>query len=332
MTMSLQSPAWRADGTSAESISAVAMPGSVDDSLVSGADEKILRRDETLVRAVLDGMAPRDKELLRLSIGSGFGTEEIAVTLGVSPRRARAQVQDAIARFDSRSAGVALTCAAGISCEEVLAIMPDLAASEPRLSEQQCRVLAEHSASCPACGEVLADWNVGAALHDVLAVTVQTQRSSRQRSDRDVSAPRSFRLARPMAVAGSAIAVLVIAGTAAGVSQLTSHTTRTPTASPTTHAVPVVVPSVHSSSPSPAAAPTHTSSHTAAAAVPESAPKKTTSTQPSSSQSSSSSASSSPSPSSSPTSTPTPTPTPTDTSTPTPTPTDTSDSPSPTGS
>jgi DNA-binding CsgD family transcriptional regulator len=304
-------------------MSAVALPGSVDDSGVSGADEKILRRDETLVRAVLDGMEPRDKEMLRLSIGSGFSTDEVAVTLGVSPRRARTQVHDAIARFDSRSAAVALTCAAGIDCEEALAIMPDLAPSEPQLSEQQCRLLADHSTSCPACGEVLADWNVGTALHDVLAVTVQTQRSSRQRSDRDVSAPSSFRLARPMSVAGSAIAVLVIAGTAAGVSQLTSHTTRTPTASQTSHPAPVVVPSVRTSSPSPAASPTRASSHSAAAAVvPESAPKKPASSpdpQPappptSPTATASPSPSTSPSPPPSPSTSPPPSPTPTDTS------------------
>jgi DNA-directed RNA polymerase specialized sigma24 family protein len=89
-------------------------PAYSDDGGTPGADEESRSRDQALVLAALDGMSPSDYEVLRLSIGIGFDAAELAVTLGVSVRRAQTEARTAIARFDSRSIAVILTSRARI--------------------------------------------------------------------------------------------------------------------------------------------------------------------------------------------------------------------------
>jgi hypothetical protein len=313
--------------TSAASRTAAESAADSDQDLLPGGAGEERRRDEALVWAILDDLSPADRELLRLAFGQGFEAPEIAVTLGTSVRRAQSQMRAATDRFESRSRALILTSRARIDCGALLTIVRDVGAGEPQLSERQCKSVAEHSASCPTCTEILADWSVGAELLNVLAAEIQITAPSRELLEPDRGRRLAFGLTRPMAFAGSAAATLAIVGTAVGLTTLTGHTTSgapKPVATRTSH---IATPS---STPSPTPTPTPTPSRSPSAVAPLApAPKKTTSPSPSHSASPSPTTTPPPSPTTTPPPSPTTTPPPSPTTTPPPSPT-TTPPPSPT--
>ncbi|MGB6457791.1 MAG: sigma factor-like helix-turn-helix DNA-binding protein [Streptosporangiaceae bacterium] len=205
-------------------------------------------RDEELVRAVLDEMSPADHEVLRLSFGQELDVAEIAVSLGVSVRRARAQLEAATSRFEARSIAVALTRPARIGCPVLAELVSAGSAADAGLPERHCKLVAEHSVSCPACRKVVAEWNVGSALFDILAELILAQPTRVAPSEPDEKRPGRFWERSPVLVVASTAAVLVIGVGAAGVIKLTGH--QSPNA-----AAPAASPPQSSQSPRPAPSP-----------------------------------------------------------------------------
>jgi hypothetical protein len=173
-------------------------------------------RDTGLVRVVLNEMSPADQELLRLAYGRAFGPAEIAVTMGGSIRRAHADVQAATSRFEARSIAVALTNDGGSDCGVLAALMTDVAG----LADRHCKLVAEHSASCAACTSVLANRNTGSALLGPLATVTVARATPVALIKPDAEPPRKFWQTTPVLAALSAVAVIVIAVAALGVSKL----------------------------------------------------------------------------------------------------------------
>jgi DNA-directed RNA polymerase specialized sigma24 family protein len=107
---------------------------------------------DTLLVAVaaLAWLADRDREVLNLAFRHGIAGADLAVVLGVSPRRARAMLSDAGSRFQ-KSAAVAALRAGPAACEvlEVIAAKWDFV--PPRLIRERRERLTRHVESCPRC-------------------------------------------------------------------------------------------------------------------------------------------------------------------------------------
>jgi DNA-binding CsgD family transcriptional regulator len=239
--------------------------------------------DEALALAVLDRMSPADQEVLRLAFGRTLDAAEVAVTLGVSVRRAQALVRSATARFEARSIAIALTTGAGVICPVLAERVPDVSAGDAELSDRHCKLVAEHAASCQACSAGLASGNAGSDLVGTLETLMQDQPPRSALTEPDRNRRGRFWETSPVLVAASAAAVLVIVLGAFGVHKLIGQpvsaaaspgVTSQPTARATNRPSPSPSPS-----PSPTKAP-QPSPAPAAVLPPPVSPRQTTPTSP----------------------------------------------------
>jgi DNA-directed RNA polymerase specialized sigma24 family protein len=102
---------------------------------------------------VLAGLADRDREVLNLVFRHGFDDADLAVVLGVSPRRARAMLSDAGTRFRESAAVVAVIRGDLAGCEALEAITGKLHPAAPPLTPERREQLSRHLKSCRTCSE-----------------------------------------------------------------------------------------------------------------------------------------------------------------------------------
>jgi hypothetical protein len=239
--------------------------------------------DEALALAVLDRMSPADHEVLRLSFGRRLDVVEVAVTLGVSVRRAQALVQSATARFEARSIAVALATGAGTICPALAERVPDITAGDAELADRHCKLVAEHAASCQACRTAMAGGKAGSDLVGTLETVMKDQPPSSALTEPGRDRRRRFWETSPVLVAASAAAVLVIALGAFGVHKLIGQPVSA-AASPGATSQPAAR-ATHRPSPSPSPSPSPTktpqpSPAPAAVLPPPVSPSQTTPTSP----------------------------------------------------
>ena len=99
-----------------------------------------------VMRAAMGGLGPADREVAELAVRHGLSAEEIAGVLGVSNRRAHAQVTRALSRLGAALA-VLLVAQAG-DCPDLFQMLPDW---DGRLTPALCERLDEHMATCESC-------------------------------------------------------------------------------------------------------------------------------------------------------------------------------------
>jgi DNA-directed RNA polymerase specialized sigma24 family protein len=100
--------------------------------------------------AALAWLADRDREVLNLAFRHGIEGADLAVVLGVSPRRARAILSDAGSRFQKLAAVAALR-ADPAACEVLEIIAAKWDSVPPRLIQERRERLTRHVESCPRC-------------------------------------------------------------------------------------------------------------------------------------------------------------------------------------
>ncbi len=104
-----------------------------------------------VVTAALARLADRDREVLNLAFRHGAEGADLAAVLGVSPRRARAMLSDADARFRKSAAVVAVLRGDLAGCEVAETIAGKRDPASPRPTPERRELLIRHLESCPAC-------------------------------------------------------------------------------------------------------------------------------------------------------------------------------------
>jgi DNA-directed RNA polymerase specialized sigma24 family protein len=100
--------------------------------------------------AALAWLDDRDREVLNLAFRHGIEGADLAVVLGVSPRRARAILSDAGSRFQKLAAVAALR-AGPAACDVLEIIAAKWDSVPPRLIRERRERLTRHVESCPRC-------------------------------------------------------------------------------------------------------------------------------------------------------------------------------------
>lgn len=114
-----------------------------------------------ILRAALDRLSDRDREVLNLAFRHRFTDADLAAVLGVSSRRAHALLSEASTRF-ARSAPVVAALRAAVRegrprCEVLAAIIGRRDLATLPLTPQFCRQVARHLESCADCALSLGD-------------------------------------------------------------------------------------------------------------------------------------------------------------------------------
>jgi len=92
-----------------------------------------------------------DGEVLILRFRHGFKASDLAVVLGVSPRRARAMLSAAGTRFQKSAAVVTVIRAGRSGCADLAALAGKRDPVPPPLTRDRRRRLTEHIEACPRC-------------------------------------------------------------------------------------------------------------------------------------------------------------------------------------
>jgi RNA polymerase sigma factor (sigma-70 family) len=108
-----------------------------------------------VLRAALDWMADRDREVLTLKFRHRFGDADLATVVGTSPRRVQALLSDARTRFEQTASVVGALRAALRSrrpgCAVLARMVPGRGLATFPLTPQLGKQLARHLETCPDC-------------------------------------------------------------------------------------------------------------------------------------------------------------------------------------
>jgi RNA polymerase sigma factor (sigma-70 family) len=119
------------------------------DAEAAGQDRETLR----VVKAALDGLSDRDREVLNLAYRHGVDDAGLAATLGVSTGRAHALVSSASTRFEKSTAVVAMLSRGWARCPALEDIAGNWDPASPRLTPILLDRLIRHIGSCGNCSQ-----------------------------------------------------------------------------------------------------------------------------------------------------------------------------------
>jgi DNA-directed RNA polymerase specialized sigma24 family protein len=161
-----------------------------------------------VLAAALSRLADRDREVLNLAFRHGIEGADLAVVLGVSPRRAPAMLSDAGARFRKSAALVAVLRGDLTGCEALETITAKRHPASPPLTPERRELLIRHLESCPACAaqhgdQVLGPEMLSAVPFATLPLTLRLRitgpgpaRGSHRREDGSRTSPRGGNVSR----------------------------------------------------------------------------------------------------------------------------------------
>lgn len=101
--------------------------------------------------AALARLAGRDREVLNLAFRHGIEGADLALVLGVSPRRARRMLSEAGTRFRASAAIVVVLRGGLAGCDALEAITHRRDRFQPPLTPERRERLTRHLESCPRC-------------------------------------------------------------------------------------------------------------------------------------------------------------------------------------
>ena len=125
-----------------------------------------------VVTAALDGLSDRDHEVLNLAFRHGFAVSELATTLGVSGRRARALLSGASTRFGQSAAAVVVLRAGWAGCQVPDTIVGEWDPASPPLTPRLRQRLSRHIESCDNCSRSRGGLIVGPELLGVVPLAI----------------------------------------------------------------------------------------------------------------------------------------------------------------
>jgi len=197
--------------------------------------EEHARETLLVVTAALDGLSARDREVLNLAFRHGFDGQDLATTLGVSARRARALLTSASTRFERSAAAVVVLRAGWAGCPVPDTIVGAWDPASPPLTPRLRQRLSRHIDSCDNCSRSLGDLDASPELLGVVPLAIPpvplreritrtvfdtepgsyprglARRVGKLDDDGFPAQPREWRSA-PRAMAASAAAVVVLIG------------------------------------------------------------------------------------------------------------------------
>ena len=106
-----------------------------------------------VVKAALNGLSDRDREVLNLAFRHGVDDAGIAATLGISAGRAHALVSSASTRFEKSAAVVAMLSRGWARCTVLADIAGGTDPAIPRLTPSLLERLTRHIGSCGSCSQ-----------------------------------------------------------------------------------------------------------------------------------------------------------------------------------
>jgi DNA-directed RNA polymerase specialized sigma24 family protein len=136
--------------------------------MVTELEDEERRRYLEVVTQVLGGLSDEEVEVLSLSVRHGFDVDDLSVALGLSPRRAQAELTAATERFDQLATATLLLYAGWSGCKKLDRLVGGSYPSAPE--DRMCRQVARHSKSCATCGQIVASRGFGPEFLSILPI------------------------------------------------------------------------------------------------------------------------------------------------------------------
>jgi DNA-directed RNA polymerase specialized sigma24 family protein len=136
--------------------------------MVTELEAEERRRYLEVVTQVLGGLSDEEVEVLSLTVRHELGVDDLSVVLGLSPRRAHAQLTAATERFDQLATAILLLYAGWSGCKKLDRLVGGSYPSAPE--DRMCRQVARHSKSCATCGQIVASRGFGPEFLSILPI------------------------------------------------------------------------------------------------------------------------------------------------------------------